>query len=245
MIHFQALFAYRSADIADPQQWVLSNAFVKRLDEDRWVWDEKKSWSAFQPYSKKDLKTHSFKTLSQDVQVHPQSLQYTNSYYCDHAFLLAQIKERSLAADVDPVDVFERVPMPFQTPSYISWVPLCSNFIDPSSPSVHRWKLTSQHQEWLELSKLSRSLLEDERIRMRWMPSTFWYVVGIYVWTRVTLDDPHVRARGLLRTLAREDGSAEVFLVQPLKFDGFATELSGPPPTIGEDNETVFGNGPE
>ena len=59
-----------------------------------------------------------------------------------------------------------------------------------------------------------------------------------------TLDDPHVRARGLLRTLAREDGGAEVFLVQPLKFDGFETELSGPPPAIGADNKTLLGEGP-
>lgn len=55
-----------------------------------------------------------------------------------------------------------------------------------------------------------------------------------------TLADPHVRARRLLRTIANGSGNAETYLVQPLKFDEFNPEISGPPPEIGADNESVF-----
>ncbi|MBE0703505.1 MAG: CoA transferase, partial [Afipia sp.] len=58
-----------------------------------------------------------------------------------------------------------------------------------------------------------------------------------------TLADPHVRARGLLRTLALADGGSELHLVQPLKFDGFESELSGPAPELGADTDTVLGRG--
>ena len=55
------------------------------------------------------------------------------------------------------------------------------------------------------------------------------------------LDDPHVRARRLLRTIAHGSAKPEIFLVQPLKFDGFETVISGPPPEIGADNASVLG----
>lgn len=58
-----------------------------------------------------------------------------------------------------------------------------------------------------------------------------------------TLEDPHVRARRLLRTIANGSGKTETFLVQPLKFDEFDPEISGPPPEIGADNESVFAGG--
>jgi formyl-CoA transferase len=58
-----------------------------------------------------------------------------------------------------------------------------------------------------------------------------------------TLEDPHVRARQLLRTIAHDGGKTETFLVQPLKFDGFETEISELPPEIGSDNESVFAGG--
>lgn len=58
-----------------------------------------------------------------------------------------------------------------------------------------------------------------------------------------TLDDPHVRARQLLRTMTQEGGKTETFLVQPLKFDDFDSEISGLPPEIGADNESVFAGG--
>ena len=58
-----------------------------------------------------------------------------------------------------------------------------------------------------------------------------------------TLEDPHVRARQLLRTIAHDSGKTETFLVQPLKFDGFDTEISGLPPEIGADNDSVFAGG--
>ena len=55
-----------------------------------------------------------------------------------------------------------------------------------------------------------------------------------------TLEDPHVRARNLLRSVAQGGGKAETFLVQPLKFDGFESEISGPPPAIGADNANLL-----
>ncbi|WP_037374153.1 CaiB/BaiF CoA transferase family protein [Sediminimonas qiaohouensis] len=58
-----------------------------------------------------------------------------------------------------------------------------------------------------------------------------------------TLEDPHVRARRLLRTIAHDSGKTETFLVQPLKFDDFDSEISGLPPEIGADNESVFAGG--
>ncbi len=58
-----------------------------------------------------------------------------------------------------------------------------------------------------------------------------------------TLDDPHVRARQLLRTMTQGGGKTETFLVQPLKFDDFDSEISGPPPEIGADNDSVFAGG--
>ena len=58
-----------------------------------------------------------------------------------------------------------------------------------------------------------------------------------------TLEDPHVRARQLLRTIAHDSGKTETFLVQPLKFDGFDSEISGLPPEIGADNDSVFAGG--
>jgi len=58
-----------------------------------------------------------------------------------------------------------------------------------------------------------------------------------------TLDDPHVRARQLLRTMTQDGGKTETFLVQPLKFDDFDSEISGLPPEIGADNDSVFAGG--
>lgn len=58
------------------------------------------------------------------------------------------------------------------------------------------------------------------------------------------MNDPHVRARRLLRTIAHDGGKTETFLVQPLKFDGFETEISGLPPEIGADNKRLFEGGP-
>ena len=58
-----------------------------------------------------------------------------------------------------------------------------------------------------------------------------------------TLNDPHVRARQLMRTIAHDGGKTETFLVQPLKFDGFESQISGLPPEIGADNESVFAGG--
>ncbi|KAA8607040.1 acyl-CoA transferase [Salipiger aestuarii] len=58
-----------------------------------------------------------------------------------------------------------------------------------------------------------------------------------------TLDDPHVRARRLLRTFTQDGGETETFLVQPLKFNDFDSGISGLPPEIGADNERVFAGG--
>ena len=58
-----------------------------------------------------------------------------------------------------------------------------------------------------------------------------------------TLADPHVRARGLLRMLALADGKSETHLVQPLKFDGFETTLTGPAPALGADTDSVLAQG--
>ncbi|WP_420404147.1 CaiB/BaiF CoA transferase family protein [Nisaea sp.] len=58
-----------------------------------------------------------------------------------------------------------------------------------------------------------------------------------------TLADPHVRARGLLRTLALPDGGSETHLVQPLKFDGFESSPSSPAPELGGDTDGVLGRG--
>ncbi len=57
-----------------------------------------------------------------------------------------------------------------------------------------------------------------------------------------TLNDPHVRARRLLRTLKLADGGSQTHLVQPLKFNGFESEISGPAPALGADTEAqLFG----
>lgn len=60
-----------------------------------------------------------------------------------------------------------------------------------------------------------------------------------------TLEDPHVRARGLLRAVLQDNGQAETFLVQPLKFDGFETAISGVVPEIGADNRTLLADEPD
>jgi crotonobetainyl-CoA:carnitine CoA-transferase CaiB-like acyl-CoA transferase len=54
------------------------------------------------------------------------------------------------------------------------------------------------------------------------------------------LDDPHVRARQLLRKITHDGGKAETFIVQPLKFDGFETATPNLPPELGADNDSVF-----
>lgn len=58
-----------------------------------------------------------------------------------------------------------------------------------------------------------------------------------------TLDDPHVRARQLLRTIAHDRGKTETFLVQPLKFDDFETATPDLPPELGADNDSVLSGG--
>ncbi len=58
-----------------------------------------------------------------------------------------------------------------------------------------------------------------------------------------TLADPHVRARGLLQTLALADGESEMHLVQPLKFSGFESSPRGPAPELGADTDGVLGRG--
>lgn len=55
-----------------------------------------------------------------------------------------------------------------------------------------------------------------------------------------TLADPHVRARGLLRTLTLANGGSETHLVQPLKFDGFESSPSNPAPELGADTDRVL-----
>lgn len=57
-----------------------------------------------------------------------------------------------------------------------------------------------------------------------------------------TLTDPHVRARALLRTLARSNGTTETHVVQPLKFSDHEVVLSRPAPDLGEDNAAVLGD---
>ncbi|WP_397467010.1 hypothetical protein [Pseudosulfitobacter pseudonitzschiae] len=47
-----------------------------------------------------------------------------------------------------------------------------------------------------------------------------------------TLDDPHVRARQLLRTVAHDSGKTETFLVQPLKFNDFVSGISAFRPSL-------------
>jgi len=56
-----------------------------------------------------------------------------------------------------------------------------------------------------------------------------------------TLEDPHVRARGLIKTLIGADGTKETHLVQPLKFLGYDVTLDRPAPALGADTDKVLG----
>lgn len=58
-----------------------------------------------------------------------------------------------------------------------------------------------------------------------------------------TLEDPHVRARRLLRQVLHEDGRTETFLIQPLKFDGFEPATPRLPPELGADGAAMPGGG--
>jgi CoA:oxalate CoA-transferase len=57
------------------------------------------------------------------------------------------------------------------------------------------------------------------------------------------LDDAHVRARQLLRTITHDSGKTETFLVQPLKFDDFETATPDLPPELGADNDSILPKG--
>ena len=56
-----------------------------------------------------------------------------------------------------------------------------------------------------------------------------------------TLEDPHVRARGLIKTLIGAGGAEEIHLVQPLKFLGYEVTLDRPAPALGADTDEVLG----